>query len=155
MRPESRGRITLRSANADDPPVINHQLLGAAGDADQLVAGCKFVQTIVQQPAFGAFFEAFREPSPQPESTQQWETFVRANAFPMYHPVGTCRMGTDADAVVDPQLRVNGTDSLWVADASIMPTLPSGNTNATAIMIGEKAADLVGTALSQPKTAVP
>ena len=77
------------------------------------------------------------------QSDEQWESFIRQTAFLMYHPCGTARMGTDKMAVVDPQLRVRGVQDLWVADASVIPTIPAGNINATCIVIGEKASDLV------------
>ena len=77
------------------------------------------------------------------ETDAQWEGYIRQSAFLMYHPCGTARMGVDAMAVVDPTLQVHGTENLWIADASIMPTITAGNINATCIMIGEKAADLI------------
>ncbi len=143
MRPAARGRIGLRSADPSAPPLIEHQLLSAEDDLKQLVEGCRIAQGIVRQDALRGLFAGWRTPSERLETNAQWEHYIRDQAFPMFHPVGTCRMGTDEEAVVDQRLRVHGLERLWVADASIMPTLPAANTNATAIMIGEKAADLV------------
>ena len=102
----------------------------------------------MRQPSLEPYFQAERLPGARTSGDEDWEAYIREQCFPMYHPVGTCKMGNDEQAVVDHQLRVRGVDRLWVVDASIMPTLPSGNTNATAIMIGEKGADLVAKALS-------
>ena len=143
MRPGSRGRVLLRSADPAAPPRIEHELLGAREDVQQLMEGCRIAQRIVRMDALKGFFSGLREPGRELESDADWEKYIRQEAFPMFHPVGTCRMGNDDDAVVDHRLRVRGLEGLWVADASIMPTLPAANTNATAIMIGEKAADLL------------
>jgi choline dehydrogenase len=84
-----------------------------------------------------------RTPAPVPHSDEEWESYVRAKAIPTYHPTGTCRMGSDAEAVVDPRLRVRGIEALRVIDASVMPCSPSTNTNASTIMIGEKGAAMI------------
>jgi len=101
------------------------------------------VRRILSGPAFAAHRTAELLPGEDVQSDEDWAEFLRKTAFLGYHVVGTCRMGSDADAVVTPDLKVNGFDGLRVADASIMPDLISGNTNATALMIGEKAADLI------------
>ena len=143
MRPGSRGRVRLRAADPKAPPLIEHQLLGEENDLKQLIEGCRIAQRITKRQAMRDWFAGFLEPETELRSDADWEQYVRRQAFPMYHPVGTCRMGSGEDAVVDHRLRVRGLEGLWVADASIMPTLPGANTNATAIMIGERAADLV------------
>ena len=143
MRPAARGRVSLRSASPTAPPKIEHELLGADEDLRQLIEGCRVAQGIVRMKAMNGLFSGLRQPGREFESDADWEKFIRREAFPMFHPVGTCRMGNDDDAVVDHRLRLRGLAGLWIADASIMPTLPAANTNATAIMIGEKAADLL------------
>ena len=143
MRPGARGRISLRSADPAAPPRIEHQLLGSDEDVRQLIEGCRIAQGIVRMKAMKGLFSGLREPARELETSADWEDYIRREAFPMFHPVGTCRMGPDEDAVVDHRLRVRGLDGLWIADASIMPTLPAANTNATTIMIGEKAADIL------------
>ncbi len=143
MRPAARGHVSLRSADPSAPPRIEHELLGADEDVRQLVEGCRIAQEIVRMEAMTGLFCGLREPSRELESDSDWENYIRREGFPMFHPGGTCRMGPDEDAVVDHRLRVRGLEGLWIADASIMPALPAANTNATAIMIGEKAADLL------------
>lgn len=148
-RPRSRGVVRLRSGDPDDPPVIEHELLGSDIDVDDLIAGIAIARNIFAQPALAPFVVGEEVPGCDMNGAADLNRFVRESAFPMYHPSGTCRMGADETAVVDPQLRVNGVASLWVADASIMPTLPSGNTNATAMVIGERAADLISMQLGE------
>ena len=141
--PKSRGEIRLRSNDPRDPPIIDHQLLGHPEDVERLIAGCNAVRSVLNSPAFAPHRVAERLPGDDVQTNDEWAEYLRKTAFLGYHPVGTCRMGGDDGAVVDPELRVNGVDGLRVADASVMPDLISGNTNATAIMIGEKAADLI------------
>lgn len=141
--PKSRGEIALRSSNAQDAITIKHEMFGHEGDLTQLIAACKSVREILASDAFAATRVAERMPGPDVQSDDEWADFLRRTAFLGYHPVGTCRMGNDADAVVTPALKVRGFEGLRVADASIMPDLISGNTNGTALMIGEKAADLI------------
>ena len=148
MRPKSRGTVTLRSSNPDDMPVIRHQLLGDDDDMEQLVEGMTIARRIADQPALKRYITAEVRPGPPFQTPEALKQFLRLASIPFYHPVGTCRMGDGPMAVVDAELKVRGVDGLWVADASIMPTLPSGNTNATAIMIGEKGSDLVRRAVS-------
>ncbi|SFV07986.1 GMC family oxidoreductase [Pseudoduganella namucuonensis] len=142
-RPQSRGTVGLRSANPDDKPVIHHRLLGVEDDLDQLVEGLELVRKIVQQPALSKHFVGEMRPGVALQSRAQLREFARMAACCMYHPAGTCKMGDDADSVVDHRLRVRGVQGLWVADASVMPTLPAGNINATVVMIGERASDLI------------
>lgn len=139
--PRARGRLMLRSADPRDRPVIDHQLLGDPHDVERLVRACRFVRKIMAQSPINGALIGERMPGPGCESDADWEAHLRASTFLGYHPVGTCAMGSQG--VVDEQLRVRGIAALRVADASIIPAPISGNTNAAAIMIGEKAADLI------------
>jgi choline dehydrogenase len=139
--PKGRGELRLRSANPGDKPVIDHQLLAHPDDVSRLIAACKRVREIFAQPALAREIVRERLPGPACNSDAAWDAHLRATTFLGYHPVGTCTMGPEG--VVDEQLRVRGIDGLRVADASIMPAPISGNTNAAAIVIGEKAAELI------------
>ena len=147
--PKSRGVLQLRSAQAQDTPLIRHALLSDDDDLEQLVEGLALARRIVQQAPLAAHVLHERAPFPDLQTHAQLREFARAASICMYHPVGTCRMGGDSASVVDPQLRVRGVEGLWVADASVIPTLPAGNINATVVMVGEKAADLVSAALQR------
>jgi choline dehydrogenase len=103
----------------------------------------KLVDRIFHQPAFQDIITAERQPSPVPKTDAEWIDYARAKLLLAYHPVGTCRMGADETSVVDSSLRVHGVEGLRVVDASVMPTITSGNTNAPTIMIAEKAADMI------------
>ena len=142
-RPESRSRIGLRSANPSDDPRIHSRLLDAPSDVDTLIAGCRIARRIFEARAFAPWLVGPCSPGEGVRSDDEWESYLRATTVPTYHPVGTCKMGMDPMAVVDERLRVKGVSGLRVVDASIMPTIPSGNTNAPAIMVGEKGADLI------------
>lgn len=142
-RPHSRGRIRLRSASPDDLPIIEYPMFEAPYDLATLREGAKLARAMVRSKAFSPFVTNELAPPMDVVSDEQWDSFVRSAAIRFSHPVGTCRMGKDELAVVDPHLRVRGIENLFVADASVMPRVPSANTNATAIMIGERAADLV------------
>ena len=141
--PRSRGSIRLRSADPEAPPVISHALLADEDDMDRLIAGCRKVREILNGSAFAPYRIGERLPDPEVQSVDEWRDYLRRTAFLGYHPVGTCRMGNDALAVTRPDLTVRGVEGLRVADASVMPGLTSGNTNATVMMIGERAADFV------------
>jgi choline dehydrogenase len=143
LRPESRGEIRLASKNFADPPHIDPNYLAARNDLTVLIAGLRKAREILAASPFRPYLGVERFPGAAARSDVELEAFIRANAETEYHPVGTCRMGNDALAVVDERLRVRGIDNLRVADCSIMPTLVSGNTNAPAIMIGEKAAAML------------
>jgi choline dehydrogenase len=145
MRPQSRGRVTLRSADPDAPPRIAHMLLGDNDDAQQLIDGLEIARKIMAQPAIAQHVTSEVRPGADLSTRDALGHYVRAATIPMFHPVGTAKMGAadNPEAVVGPDCRLRGIDGLWVADASIMPTIPQGNTNATAIMIGERASDLV------------
>ncbi|KFL46023.1 choline dehydrogenase [Sphingobium sp. ba1] len=145
MRPRNRGRITLRSADPLAPPVIAHQQLSSKDDIDQIVEGIAIARDILRQPAVAPFIKGELRPGAAMTDPAQLRDYVRMASIPLYHPVGTAKMGRRDDpmAVVDSDLKLIGVEGLWVADASIMPTLPQGNTNATAIMIGDKGSDHV------------
>jgi choline dehydrogenase len=143
MRPRSRGEIRLRSSSHEDKPLIRHEMLGDDEDVRELLEGFHMARNILQQNVFKPWFVKEIFPGNKVISDIELEAVARKTAFPMYHPVGTCKMGNDSLAVVDDKLKLKGMQNLWVADASIMPTLTSGNTNATVIMIGEKASDLI------------
>lgn len=149
MQPQSRGEIALRSPDPLAPPVVHYPMLAAEDDVNQLAGACLLARKITQQPAFEKHLARWCQPDEEAFNDNHLEDFVKSEAFPMYHPVGTCRMGIDEGAVVEPNLRVKRIDRLWVIDASIMPTIVTGNTNATVVMIGEKGAELVRAALRQ------
>jgi choline dehydrogenase len=137
LNPKSRGRIGLRSADPAQPPAIEPAYLSDPADLPPLVEGVKLARRIVESKAFDPFRG---EPYFKEDDVEE---YIRLHAETLYHPVGTCKMGTDALSVVNARLEVHGIAGLRVADASIMPTIVSGNTNAATIMIGEKAARLI------------
>ena len=143
LRPESRGRIELKSANPADPPAVYPNYLATPTDQQTIVAGLKLLRRIAERPQIQRFIAAEFQPGPAVESEEELLAYARQRGGTVYHPTSTCKMGVDAMAVVDPELRVHGLVGLRVADASIMPTVVSGNTNAATIMIGERAADMV------------
>ena len=145
LRPTSRGRLTLRSADPHDKPKLLVNFLATPEDATALVESVKLVREIYTQPALAPYRGEELKPGASVKTDAQIDTWVRANVGSSKHPVSTCRMGpiTDSMAVVDPELRVIGIENLRVVDASVMPDLVSGNTNAPTIMIGEKASDII------------
>ncbi len=143
IAPKSRGRVRLRSADPDAKPVLVGNHLAEPDDVASLVAGIKLTHRIAQTEPLASVLGRWLVPSAPVETDEEIEAFAREEAELLYHPVGTCRMGAGDEAVVDPELRVRGVEGLRVADASIMPTITGGNTNAPTIMIGEKAADLI------------
>jgi choline dehydrogenase len=143
LHPRQRGRISLRSADPAATPVIEHQLLGNDEDVAELVEGCRASLAILDQAPLDDLLTDMVTPAQRPETDADWIRYLRAAAFRGDHPVGTCRMGEDPAAVVDSRLRVNGIAGLRVVDASVMPALTSGNTNAVVIMIAEKAAAMI------------
>ena len=143
LRPESRGFVRIKSADPADAPAIHPNYLGAQRDRDTMVAGMKALRKIVQSPAMAQHIAEEMEPGPACASDADILDYVRRRGSTVYHPVSTCRMGQDDKAVVDERLRVRGFAGLRVIDASIMPAVVSGNTNAATIMIAEKGADMV------------
>ena len=141
--PRARGSIRLRSADPEAPPVISHALLADDDDMQRLIRGCRQVRDILNGPAFATYRIGERLPGPDVQSDAEWRDYLRSTAFLGYHPVGTCRMGSGGEAVTRPDLTVRGIAGLRIADASVIPSLTSGNTNATVMMIGERAADLI------------
>lgn len=142
LRPASRGYLTLRSAHAADPPVIQPNFLSEEADQRVLIDAGKKALEVLQAPAFDPIRKQLILP-PDSSSDDAWLLHIQKSLETVYHPVGTCKMGTDAMAVVNPALQVHGLEGLRVADASIMPTIVSGNTNAPVYMIAEKAAALI------------
>jgi choline dehydrogenase-like flavoprotein len=142
LRPESRGRVALTSPDPRRSPLIDPNFLSAESDLDLLMQGARIVHRMLEAPPLARYGGRLLHPVNDRDPVAL-ERAIRARADSIYHPVGTCRMGSDEASVVDPQLRVRGIDGLRVADASIMPTLVSGNTQAPSAMIGEKAADMI------------
>ena len=143
LRPESRGEIRLKSAKATDHPAIHPNYLSTQLDCDTIVKGVRIAREIAGcAPLTSKISEEFR-PGAGAVSDDELLDWVRGTATTIYHPTGTCKMGSDASAVVDARLRVRGIEGLRVADCSIMPEIVSGNTNAPAIMIGEKASAMM------------
>lgn len=142
LRPESRGTVRLGGSDPRQAPVIDPRYLTASADLDTMVRGVRIVQRILSAPAI-ARYKAKPLYDTGVETDDTLRDVIRAHADTIYHPVGTCRMGADEGSVVDSRLKVRGVEGLRVADASIMPTLISGNTQAPSAMIGEKAADLI------------
>ena len=143
LRPESRGHLRITSADPFAAPDIQPNYLAAQKDRDVIVAGLKAVRNIMSQPAIQPFITEEYEPGPGCVSDTEILDYIRERGRTSFHPTTTCRMGTDTTAVVDERLRVRGIQGLRVIDASIMPALVSGNTNAPTIMIGEKGADMI------------
>ncbi|WP_336213662.1 GMC family oxidoreductase [Nonomuraea sp. LPB2021202275-12-8] len=139
LQPESRGRIGLNGREV----LIDPRYLAKEGDVKRLVAGLKVAKQVFATAAMKPWAGGPMAPYDAPESDEELELWVRDQSKTLYHPAGSCRMGTDADSVVDPSLRVRGVEGLRVVDVSIMPTLNRGHTHAPAVMIGEKAAELI------------
>ena len=146
LRPESRGTVRLNSADPAAAPAIDPNFLDDPRDIATLRAGVRLMYRIAENGALGAYGGTPRQPV-DISNDAAVDDLIRSRADTVYHPVGTCRMGSDAESVVDPKLQLRGIEGLWVADASVMPRLVSGNTNAPSIMIGERAADFIKAAL--------
>ncbi|NHV25898.1 GMC family oxidoreductase [Burkholderia sp. D-99] len=142
-RPFSRGRIRIQSPDPASRAAIDVRYLEDERDVDVLLAGMARIREIMRNPCIASRVKCEIEPGAAVQGREHLKQYLRETAGTVYHPAGTCRMGADEAAVVDPQLRVRGIDGLRVVDASIMPAITSGNTNAPTIMIGEKGADLV------------
>ena len=152
LRPESRGYISIRSADPAAPPIIQPNYLEAEEDRRALREGVRLARDVFAQPAFDPYRGPELMPGAHAQSDELLDAFIRKTAETIYHPVGTSKMGHGGDCVVDPRLKVHGIEGLRVVDASVMPSLVSGNTNAPTIMIAEKAADLIlGRAAPSPQ----
>ena len=146
LRPESRGTVRLASKDPAAAPLIDPAFLTAPADIVALRAGARLAYRLGMTAPLDAFGPTCREPIDF-DDDDALDALIRSRADTVYHPVGSCRMGSDAGAVVDPKLAFKGIDHLWIADASVMPQVVSGNTNAPSIMIGERCADFLRTAL--------
>ncbi|HKS60809.1 MAG TPA: choline dehydrogenase [Xanthobacteraceae bacterium] len=143
LRPESRGFVRIKSADPAQAPAIQPRYLTAQVDRDVMVAGMKLIRRVMGQPAMARYIDEELMPGAKVQTDAELLEFARQKGTTVFHPTSTCRMGSDVTAVVDERLRVHGFDGLRVADASIMPTVVSGNTNAACVMIGEKASDMI------------
>ena len=143
LRPASRGRIALRSADPADRVRIQQNFLGDARDLPVLRKGLKLLREVAAQPPLDRFRGRELGPGADAQGDSDLDSYIRSTGATAHHPCGTCRMGTDSDAVVDGSLRLRGVEGLRVADASVMPDLVGGNINAAVIMIAEKAADMI------------
>jgi choline dehydrogenase len=143
LYPKSRGRVTLAGPDPHAAPLIDPALLSVDDDIQPLVRALKLARRILSAPNFARYRATEVAPGPAVQTDDEISDFIRSTAYTVHHQVSTCRMGRGADAVVDPELRVRGLDGLRVADASVMPTIVGGNTNAVVVMIAEKAADLI------------
>jgi choline dehydrogenase len=143
IRPKSRGTISLASANPNDPPIIDLNMLSHPDDLKCLIAGVRLVRKILAAPAFDKYRKEEYFPGKDVQSDDALGQAIKDKLGLEYHPAGSCKMGNDDMAVVDARLRVHGMEGLRVIDASIMPTLTGSNTNAPTIMIAEKVADMI------------
>jgi choline dehydrogenase len=143
IRPRSRGWVHVNSIDATVPPIIEANYLREDTDRELTLSGLRLIRNVAQQPELKKFIRREILPGPDIASPEDLLAYAVDTGQTSWHPIGTCRMGIDSDSVVDPELRVRGVQGLRVADASIMPTMVSTNTNGPVIMIGEKAADLI------------
>ena len=143
LRPRSRGSIHIQSADPDVMPAIRPNFLSVEEDRVSLIEGMKIARRIMQRPAMQAFVEVETGPGIEVKTDEQWLEFAQANGQTIYHPIATCRMGEDADAVVDSSLRVRGLTGLRVVDASVIPSMVSGNIQGAVMAVAERGADLV------------
>jgi choline dehydrogenase len=143
LKPDGRGSVRLASPDPLAPPSILFDFLRTDYDMRAVITGIRLARRIAEQPALRPYIAAEVAPGPATESEADMEAFVRQTGISNHHPSSTCAMGTGTNSVVDPRLRVHGIGGLRVADASIMPSVVAGNTNAPSIMIGEKAAAMI------------
>ena len=139
VQPDSRGEVRLRSSNAQDAPILDPKYLQQDADAQTFVEAVRIIRELAQTKAMSEGYAAEIAPGPDADLGE----YIRTQSTTIWHPVGTCKMGSDEQAVVDAQLRVRGVENLRVADASVMPTVTSGNTQAACFMIGERAAAMI------------
>lgn len=143
LRPTSRGSIHAESADMRAAPAIRPNFLATQEDQQCLVNGMKIVRALMGKPAIARYIEHEMNPGLAVQTDDDWLQFARENGQTIYHPIGTCRMGSDADAVVDPRLRVNGVTGVRVVDASVFPSMVSGNTQGAVMAVAERACDLI------------
>jgi len=143
LRPTSKGSIHIESTDPKVAPTIKPNMLVNEKDCQTLIDGMKVARRIVEQAAMRPFIAHEMSPGKEVQTDAQWIEFARENGQTIYHPIGTCRMGEDSDAVVTPSLQVKGVKNLTIADASVMPSMVSGNTQGAVMMIAERAADLI------------
>jgi choline dehydrogenase len=143
LYPRSRGTVSLANPDPFSPPVINPNLLSAPEDLPPLIHGIRLARQIFASSAFTKYRAQETSPGATLNSDEELADYIRAQAYTVHHPVSTCRMGGDSNAVVDQHLRVIGIDGLRVADASVFPSIIGGNTNAAIVMIAEKASDMI------------
>ncbi len=143
LKPQSRGTIGLKTVNPKDDPVINPNVLFEEADRNTLLAGLEKAVELLRTSSLNAYMEDGIQLPKNPDNKAALHEHINRSLETLYHPVGTCKMGNDNLAVVDHQLKVHGIRALRVADASVMPLIIAGNTNAATIMIAEKAADLI------------
>jgi choline dehydrogenase-like flavoprotein len=143
LRPKARGSVVLRSADPSATPIVDPNFLGDPDDLRMSTEGVKISREIFSQPSLQKYIKEIRFPDRNVRTQADFEAYARQYGRTSYHPVSTCRMGKDAMAVADPQLRVRGLDGLRICDSSVMPSLIGSNTNAPSIMIAERAADLI------------
>jgi choline dehydrogenase len=143
VAPDSRGSVRLASADPQTAPLIDPGFLRDGRDVDRLEAGLRLIRQAAAGPAFSGLRKAEVWPGAQVRTSAGLRGYIRRTVGSYYHPAGTCRMGTGAGAVVDPQLRVAGVAGLRVADASVLPAIPNAHPNATVLAIAERAADLI------------
>jgi choline dehydrogenase len=143
LRPQSRGWVRIRSADPHEPPAIQYNYLTTEDDRRTAIDALKLIRRIMHQPPKKPFIAAEHAPGVAAQTDDEWLAYARTVGGTVYHPTTTCRMGQDATAVVDERLRVRGLQGLRVVDASIMPNVVSGNTNAATVMVAEKGADLI------------
>jgi choline dehydrogenase len=143
LYPKSRGRVSLASADPRAAPVVDPNLLGDPDDLAPTLRGLELSRRITAAPAFTRYRATEVQPGPAVQGPEAFTEYVRRVAATVHHPVGSCRMGRDANAVVDDQLRVHGVEGLRVSDASVFPRIVGGNTNAVVVMVAEKAADMM------------
>jgi len=145
LTPLSRGRVTLVSQRPEDAPMIDPAYLSdpSGDDLRRLIAGVRVARRVAAEASLASAIAPEVLPGREAESDERIARFIRASAHTIYHPVGTCRMGGDPSSVVDSSLGVRGVDGLWVADASVMPTVPRGHPNAAVAAIADRGAGLV------------
>jgi choline dehydrogenase len=146
LRPAARGHVHITTADPSAQPEILSNLLGHPDDQEIAVRAVALVRRIMAQPAMARFRPEETSPGPETADRDALIEYARRVVSTVFHPVGTCRMGQDAGAVVDPDLRLTGLSGLRIADASVMPLIPSGNTAAPTVMIAERAAELIASA---------